>query len=129
MYYSQYLPYEETFQIQNQPISSVYNYDHSNEGYMYNQYNSEDERFFGIIPFVAGLAIGPLLFKRPCCPPPYLPPFPTPYPSYPPMYPGYPVAPGFQAPFPPGAYSQQQQQQSLAPVYGGITENINIYTK
>jgi len=80
-----------------------------------NEIDPNDERFLGIIPFIAGLAVAPLFFNnRPCCPP-----FP-PYPLYPPAYPPYP------GPFPAG-YNQQQSFQN--PIYGGVTENINIYTQ
>ena len=76
------------------------------------QQGQEDERFFGfgILPFVAGLAVAPLLFNRPCCPP---------YPPYPPPY-GY-----FPQPYP---YPQSFQQQPYNPVYGNAQETINIYT-
>ncbi|WP_147531769.1 hypothetical protein [Bacillus marasmi] len=53
----------------------------------------EDQRFigFGLLPFLAGGALGlaasPFFFNRPCCPPPY-PPYP-PYPGYPPTPYGY----------------------------------------
>ena len=80
-------------------------------------YRTGDERFFGfgILPFVAGLAIGPLLFNRPCCPPPFS-PYPYPPPPFPPPY----YAP---VPYPsPPVYNQQ----NITPVYGGLTENINI---
>lgn len=79
------------------------------------QQNQGDERFFGfgILPFVAGLAVAPLLFNnRPCCPP-YLPPYPPPYGSYPPPY----------------AYPQNYQPQPYNPMYGNIHDTINIYTK
>ncbi|MBM7694620.1 hypothetical protein JOC77_004095 [Peribacillus deserti] len=47
--------------------------------------NGEDERFFPLLPFVAGLAVGPLLFNRPYYYPPY-PVYPA-YPAYPPPAP------------------------------------------
>ena len=90
------------------------------------QYGMEDERFFGfgILPFVAGLAIAPLLFNRPCCPPPFPPyPYPYPYPSpYPLPFPPSPYA--APAPYPPPVFTQQ----NITPIYGGLTENINIMT-
>ncbi|MDF9762596.1 MULTISPECIES: hypothetical protein [Peribacillus] len=89
-----------------------------------NEYGPEywnDERFFPFFPllapvaFVAGLAIGPLLFNnRPPVYAPYPPPFP---PAYPP-YPAYPAYQGFQG-------YQQQQFGAQA----GVSENINIYTR
>lgn len=77
------------------------------------EYGSEDQRFFPLLlPFVAGLAIGPLLFNRP-----FYPPYPMPYPApYPVPYGGYPVMPQNQMFFP--------QTSQMA-----TTENINIYTK
>nr|WP_230199572.1 penicillin-binding protein [Bacillus testis] len=85
-------------------------------------YGSDDERFFPfVLPFIAGLAIGPLLFNRPCCPP-YFPPYPPPYPPLAmPIYQQPPYG-GIAGPF-------NQIQQGNTPVYGGITENVNIYTK
>ena len=98
-------------------------------GYADYGYGQGDERFFGfgLLPFVAGLAAGPLLFNsfnnRPCCPPPYQ-QF-QPYAPYPP-YPPYPMPyPQYQAPI----QAQMFQQQSATPIYGGLNENINIYTK
>ncbi|MED3691481.1 penicillin-binding protein [Peribacillus butanolivorans] len=85
-----------------------------------NEYGPEhynDERFFPFFPllapvaFVAGLAIGPLLFNRP-----YYPPYPPPYPPAYPPYPAYPAYQGFQG------YPQQFGAQA------GVSENINIYT-
>lgn len=59
-------------------------------------HHDTDQRFFPfLLPFVAGLAISPLLFNRPFYQPfpyPYPVPYPTPYPyqSYP-GYTGYPI--------------------------------------
>ncbi|PLT28920.1 hypothetical protein [Peribacillus deserti] len=50
--------------------------------YVHNYRNGGDERFFPLLPFVAGLAVGPLLFSRPY----YYPPYPV-YPGYPPPVP------------------------------------------
>lgn len=122
MYYSNPHLYELPFR---------YDYD----GYIYNQPletsaipamgpSYEDERFFPFIPFVAGLAIGPLLLapfllNKPCCPPYGPSPYgPTPYP-YPPMYPNAAIPP----------YQMSPLASNYHPSYGGITENINIYTK
>lgn len=67
----------------------------------------EDQRFFPLLlPFVAGLAISPLLFNRPVYPP---------YPAYPPMFSPYPSYGG--APFLQQPYISQP-----------VSENINIYT-
>lgn len=74
------------------------------------QYGHGDERFFGfgILPFVAGLAIAPLLFNnRPCCPP-----YPPPY-AFPPPY----------------AYPPNIPPQAYNPMYGSAGDTINIYTK
>jgi hypothetical protein len=77
---------------------------------------TQDERFLPfLLPFVAGLAIGPLLFNRPNYYPPY-PPVIYPYPSPYPVYQGYPGVQG------PGYYPQTYGAQP------GITENINIYS-
>lgn len=66
-------------------------------------YNDHDQRFLPLLlPFVAGLAIGPFLFNRPF------------YPPYPPMYPPYLGYGGY--PFQPQPYVPTQ-----------ISENINIY--
>lgn len=79
--------------------------------------NEQDQRFFPfLLPFVAGLAIGPLLFNRP-----YYAPYYAPYPAYPPAYPlSYP--PAFPS-YPYGGFSTFPQQY-VQPT----TENINIYT-
>jgi hypothetical protein len=78
---------------------------------------TQDERLFPLLPFVAGLAIGPLLFNRPNYYPPYPPVmYPYPYPSPYPVYQGYPGGLG------PGYYPQTYGAQP------GITENINIYS-
>ena len=80
-----------------------------------------DERFFGfgILPFVAGLAIAPLLFNnRPCCPP-YPPPYAYPPPAYPQPY-GYP---------PPYAYPQNIPPQAYNTMQGSVNDTINIYTQ
>ncbi|WP_409294549.1 hypothetical protein V1498_15310 [Peribacillus sp. SCS-26] len=47
------------------------------------QEQGNDERFFPLLPFAAGLAIGPLLFNRP-----YFYPYPV-YAAYPPPVPPY----------------------------------------
>nr|WP_232423551.1 MULTISPECIES: hypothetical protein [Bacillus] len=95
------------------------------DGTLYYPDSQEDQRFFfPLIPFVAGLAIGPLLFNsfnRPCFPP-YPPAYPQPYP-----YPMYAPAPGYPTHFAPMQFNQSAQTNT--PVYGGITENVNIYTK
>jgi len=116
MYYSHPHLYELPFR-----------YDH--DGYIYNQPletsqipamgpPSEDERFFPFIPFVAGLAIGPLLLAPFLFNRPYYPPYgPAPYP-YPPMYPNASIPPSYMPPL----------ASNYHPSYGGITENINIYT-
>lgn len=127
MHYSHYNPYGITPILQNNGL--IYNNNHMPYDWGYYDVNQEDQRFFPVLlPFVAGLALGPLLFNRPCCPPyaPY-----APYPAYPP----YPVAPqGYPVPpYPMTAFNQQQafnqSQQAINPVYGGITENVNIFTK
>ncbi|WP_285766433.1 hypothetical protein [Peribacillus sp. SI8-4] len=114
---AQYLPYHyypQSFTLQNDFRS----------GYG-NEYGPEywnDERFFPFFPllapvaFVAGLAVGPLLFNNR---PPAYPPYPPPYPPYPPAYayPPYPAYQGFQG------YPQQFGAQA------GVSENINIYTQ
>lgn len=70
-------------------------------------HNDHDQRFFPLLlPFVAGLAIGPFLFNRPYFPP---------YPPYPPMYPPYLGYGGYPYQQPPYAPTQ-------------ISENINIFT-
>ena len=100
MYY-----YESTFDASTFP----YRY-YSDEYSQPLQYGHGDERFFGfgILPFVAGLAIAPLLFNnRPCCPP-----YPPPY-AYPQPY-AYPLN------APPQAYNS---------MYGSVNDTINIYTK
>jgi hypothetical protein len=74
-----------------------------------------DQRFFPFfgLPFLAGglagLAISPFLFNRPCCGP-YYPPYP-PYPAYGP-YGGSPYG-----------------NNSYAPSPYNVTENINIYPR
>lgn len=79
----------------------------------------EDERFFPLIlPFVAGLAIGPLLFNRPNYGPYYPPPYySTPYPPYQ-GYQGYPGYPGIA-----GYPSMTTPMGAQA----AVSENINIY--
>ncbi|WP_412760724.1 hypothetical protein [Peribacillus frigoritolerans] len=113
---TQYLPYyhyPQTIMLQND-YRNAYG----------NEYGPEywnDERFFPFFPllapvaFVAGLAIGPLLFNN--RPPVYPPPYPPAYPPYP-AYPAYPPYQGFQG-------YQQQQFGAQA----GVSENINIYTQ
>ncbi|WP_175986305.1 hypothetical protein [Bacillus sp. Marseille-Q1617] len=75
-----------------------------------------DQRFFPFfgLPFIAGglagLAISPFLFNRPCCPP-YYPPYPPygPYGAY-------------------GAYGGAPYGgNGYAPTPYNVTENINIY--
>ncbi|WP_090987896.1 hypothetical protein [Bacillus sp. OV322] len=88
---------------------------HINNPYSFYSRNGQyqDQRFFPLLPFVAGLAIGPLLFR------PFARPF---YPPYPPIQPGY--------PFPP--YPAYPPYPGYPPVYGsqaGVTENINIYNQ
>ena len=103
-------------------------YRYPNDGFLYDSHLNHhavseftpqsDERFFPFLPFVAGLAIGPLLLAPFFLNRPYFPPYgPIPYgpAPYPPMYPAYAAMP----PFPSNYY----------PNNGGITENINIYTK
>lgn len=119
-YYYPFYPYNQYPLPQN-----VYRNDFGND--MGIEYGN-DERFFPFFPlllplsFVAGLAVGPLLFNnRPQYPPPY-PPYPPAYPPYPP-YPayqgnqGYPGYQGFQG------YPQQFGAQAA------VNENINIYTQ
>ncbi|MGR3763665.1 hypothetical protein [Rossellomorea sp. NS-SX7] len=88
----------------------------------YNNYNypamrGYDQRFFPFfgLPFIAGglagLAISPFLFNRPCCPP-YYPPYPP--------YGGYGGAPY-------GGYGGAPYGGSNAPSPYNVTENINIY--
>ncbi|MFY0780131.1 hypothetical protein AB1K18_07480 [Peribacillus simplex] len=94
-----------------------------------NEYGPEywnDERFFPFFPllapvaFVAGLAIGPLLFNN--RPPVY--PYPPPYlPAYPP-YPAYPAYPAYQ-----GFQGYPQQFGAQAQAQAAVSENINIYTQ
>ena len=119
-YYYPFYPYDQYPLPQN-----LYRNDFGNE--MGNAYGN-DERFFPFFPlllplsFVAGLAVGPLLFNnRPPYPPPY-PPYPPAYPPYPayqgnPGYPGYQGFQGFQG------YPQQFGAQAA------VNENINIYTQ
>ncbi|MGM9928231.1 MAG: hypothetical protein ACI35P_09800 [Bacillus sp. (in: firmicutes)] len=83
------------------------------------EYDSDDERFFPLIPFVAGLVVGPLLLTPFLLNRPYYPPYYPPYPSYPPMY----TVPGGQM------FSPNVVSQGFNPNYSGVTENINIYTK
>ncbi|WP_176483738.1 MULTISPECIES: hypothetical protein [Bacillus] len=45
----------------------------------YRNYQASDQRYFPLLPFVAGLAVSPLLFR----PRYYYPPFPYYYPPYP----------------------------------------------
>ncbi|MGE7760851.1 hypothetical protein [Peribacillus sp. NPDC097895] len=112
--YFPYYHYPQTIMLQNEYRNAYRNeYD---PGY----YN--DERFFPFFPllapvaFVAGLAIGPLLFNnRPPVYAPY-PPYPPAYPPYP-SYPAYPPYQGFQG------YPQQFGAQA------GVSENINIYNR
>jgi hypothetical protein len=85
--------------------------------YHYPVMRGHDQRvfpFFGL-PFLAGglagLAISPFLFNRPCCPPYY-----PPYPAYGP-YGGAPYGPYGGAPY----------GNSYAPSPYNVTENINIY--
>lgn len=87
------------------------------------QYES-DQRFFPLLlPFVAGLAIGPLLFNRPIYPAPYPVPYPTPYPiPYPTPYPS---SPGYGGGYP----SLPQQYPVPVQVQVPTTENINIYPR
>ncbi|MFD9624514.1 hypothetical protein [Peribacillus muralis] len=95
--------------------------DEYRNGYGNEYYN--DERFFPFFPllapvaFVAGLAVGPLLFNNR---PPAYPPYPPPYPPY--AYPPYPVYPAYQG-------FQGYPQQFGAQAQAGISENINIYTQ
>ncbi|WP_205685188.1 hypothetical protein [Peribacillus acanthi] len=105
--YYNYIPYQmnpEYFRQQNI-------YDHS-------FVNPEDQRFFPFLPFIAGglagLAISPFFFNRPCC---------GPYGPYP-MYPGYPGYP----PYPPGPmpYAPMPGYPSA---YGNNITDVNIYTK
>ncbi|WP_246289132.1 hypothetical protein [Bacillus haikouensis] len=71
-----------------------------------------DQRFFPFfgLPFLAGglagLAISPFLFNRPCCGP-YYPPYP-PYPAY-------------------GPYGGSPYGNSPSPY--NVTENINVYPR
>jgi hypothetical protein len=88
--------------------------------YLPTYHRQYDQRFFGFgfLPFVAGglagLAISPFLFNRPCCPPFYYPPY-GPYQSYPP----YPTPYGYGGNLPyPSPYG----------FGGGGPENINIFT-
>ncbi|MGM9923277.1 MAG: hypothetical protein ACI35R_03365 [Bacillus sp. (in: firmicutes)] len=124
MYYSYYYPYQMTSTMHHDGF--LYIPDGRNQSEYY-EVNPEDQRFFplfGLLPFAAGLVIGPLLFngfnnRPPCCPPPY--PAPYPYPQ------AYPAAPAYPPPY--QMASLNQTQQATTPVYGGITENVNIYTK
>lgn len=112
-YYPSY-PYHHYSLPQN-----VYRNHYGNE--IGNEYGN-DERFFPFFPlllplsFVAGLAVGPLLFNNR---PPYPPPYP-PYPPYPPAYPPYPAYQGYQ-----GFQGYPQQFGAQA----AVNENINIYTQ
>ena len=89
------------------------------------QYGPNNERFFPFafplllpLSFVAGLAVGPLLFNN-------RPPYPG-YAAYPPPYPPY---PGYQAyPGPQQAPGFQGMPQQFG-AQSGITENINIFTQ
>ncbi|MBN8191653.1 hypothetical protein JI667_05755 [Bacillus sp. NTK074B] len=82
----------------------------------YPPYRGEDQRFFPFfgLPFLAGglagLAISPFLFNRPCY-------GPACYPPYPP-YGGYPYPGGYPQPY--GVNNYQSSPYNL-------TENINIY--
>lgn len=111
--YFPYYPYPQTIMLQNE-YQNAYVNEYRNE---YGPEHYNDERFFPFFPllapvaFVAGLAIGPLLFNRP-----YYPPYPPPYPPAYPPYPAYPAYQGFQG------YPQQFGAQA------GVSENINIYT-
>lgn len=118
MYSSHFIPNEWYSPYQNYRTSTV-------NPYHYDLDVQNDERFFGfgLLPFVAGLAIGPLLFNRPFYPPPYPLPYPVPYPY--PVYTGFPISPAYPSANPPAPYPQQ----SFTPIYGGITENVNVYTK
>lgn len=127
MYVSYYTPYAHT--PINQPYGFYYDSRDDQNHLEYYDVNPEDQRFFPLLlPFVAGLAIGPLLFNnRPCCPPPY-----PPYPMYPPPYPvAPPPPPVYPVPYPMNNFqnSFQNSQQAYTPIHGGITENINIITK
>lgn len=119
--YFPYYPYPQTIMLQNE-YRNAYTNEYGNE---YGPEHWNDERFFPFFPllapvaFVAGLAIGPLLFNNR----PYYPPYPPPYP---PAYPPYPAYQGFQG------YPQQFGAQAGYPqqfgAQAGVSENINIYT-
>jgi hypothetical protein len=89
----------------------------------YNTYNypamrGYDQRFFPFfgLPFLAGglagLAIGPLLFNRPCCPP---------------YYPPYGGVPYGGVPYGGAPYGGAPYGNTFAPSPNYVTENINIY--
>ncbi|MEH6940297.1 hypothetical protein [Bacillus sp. JJ722] len=119
MYYSHYSPYGIIPILQNNGL--IYNNNQMRNDLGYYEVNPEDQRFFPFLlpfAFVAGLAIGPLLFNRPY---PY--PIYTPYP----VPQAYPIPQPYPVPYPTTMFNQSQQ--AFNPVYGGITENVNIYAK
>ncbi|WP_163103356.1 hypothetical protein [Peribacillus alkalitolerans] len=106
-YYIPYQMYPEYFRNQN----------------IYDQsfVNPHDQRFFPFLPFIAGglagLAISPFFFNRPCCGP-Y-----GPYPGYGGFggYPGYP-------PYPPGPVPYGQMPGFPQANLNNITD-VNIFTR
>ncbi|WP_199738158.1 hypothetical protein [Falsibacillus albus] len=128
-------------------------YPHYYRPYYYPVRHGNDERFFfgfGLLPFLAGglagLAVGPFLFNRPCCPPYYpYPPYGMPYAG------GYPMgqmpygapgaAPQMASNMPYGAGSTPQMasnspygagstpQMAANMPYGTVNETVNVFTK